>query len=82
VASERLTHRPALSRGAAFWLAAVLLFVLLLAAGAPSPLYRVYQAEWHFSATTLTEVFGVYAPVLLVTLLFLGSLSDHFGRAR
>jgi len=80
VASERLTHRPALSRGAAFWLAAVLLFVLLLAAGAPSPLYRVYQAEWHFSATTLTEVFGVYALVLLVTLLFLGSLSDHVGR--
>src|SRR5437588_3095616 len=56
------------------------LFVLLLAAGAPSPLYRVYQAEWHFSATTLTEVFGVYALVLLVTLLFLGSLSDHVGR--
>ena len=80
MASERLTHRPALSRGAAFWLAAVLLFVLLLAAGAPSPLYRVYQAEWHFSATTLTEVFGVYALVLLVTLLFLGSLSDHVGR--
>lgn len=67
-------------RDSAFWLVAVLLFALLLAAGAPSPLYRVYQAEWRFSATTLTEVFGVYALVLLVTLLFLGSLSDYVGR--
>lgn len=58
----------------------MLLFVLLLAAGAPSPLYGVYQAEWGFSVTTLTEVFGVYAVVLLVTLLFCGSLSDYVGR--
>jgi MFS family permease len=67
-------------RGVAFWLVASVLFGLLLASGAPSPLYRVYQAEWGFSATTLTEVFSVYALVLLVTLLFLGSLSDHVGR--
>jgi MFS family permease len=33
-----------------------------------------------FSETTLTEVFAVYALVLLVTLLFFGSLSDHLGR--
>lgn len=67
-------------RGVAFWLVAAVLFGLLLASGAPSPLYRVYQAEWGFSATTLTEVFSVYALVLLVTLLFFGSLSDHVGR--
>jgi MFS family permease len=75
-----MTHRPALPRKAAFWVAAALLFALLLAAGAPSPLYRVYQEEWRFSATTLTEVFGVYALVLLVTLLLFGSLSDYIGR--
>jgi MFS family permease len=80
VPSRRVTQRPALPGDVAFWVVAVLLFVLLLAAGAPSPLYRVYQAEWGFSATTLTEVFGVYALVLLVTLLFCGSLSDHVGR--
>jgi hypothetical protein len=33
---------------------AVVLFLLLLAVVAASPLYAVYQAEWRFSATTLT----------------------------
>lgn len=74
------TRRRVLPRETAFWLVAFLLFVLLLAAGAPSPLYGVYQAQWGFSTTKLTEVFGVYALVLLVTLLFFGSLSDHVGR--
>jgi MFS family permease len=45
-----------------------------------SPLYGVYQARWHFSSTSLTTVFSVYALALLVTLLVLGSLSDHVGR--
>jgi hypothetical protein len=46
--------RAALSRAAGFWLVAVVLFLLLLAVVAASPLYAVYQAEWRFSATTLT----------------------------
>jgi hypothetical protein len=37
------------------------LFLLLFASAAASPLYGVYQAQWRFSATTLTAVFGVYA---------------------
>ena len=32
-----------------------------------APLYSVYQAQWRFSATTLTAVFAVYVLVLLVT---------------
>ena len=61
-------------------MSAAVFFLLLFAAAAPSPLYRVYQVEWQFSATTLTAVFAVYALVLLVTLLFFGSLSDFLGR--
>ena len=45
-----------------------------------SPLYRVYQVQFGFSATTLTLLFTVYIVVLLVTLLFFGSLSDQVGR--
>lgn len=45
-----------------------------------SPLYRVYQARFGFSATTLTLLFAVYIIALLVTLLFLGSVSDYLGR--
>jgi predicted MFS family arabinose efflux permease len=63
-----------------FWVLAGVLFTLMAAASAPSPLYIVYQHRWHFSATVLTTVFAVYALALLVTLLSAGGLSDYLGR--
>jgi MFS family permease len=69
-----------LSRPAAFWAVAVLLVLVLAASGVPSPLYRVYQAEFGFSSGVLTVVFGVYAFALLLALLVVGALSDHVGR--
>lgn len=59
---------------------ATALLALMAAAGAPSPLYVVYQQRWGFSATVLTFVFAVYALALLVALLTVGALSDHVGR--
>jgi len=73
-------RRKALPRMAAFWLAAVMLGFVLLTSAAASPLYAVYQAQWKFSATTLTAVFSIYAIFLLVTLLLFGSVADHLGR--
>lgn len=67
-------------RGAAFWIAAATFWLFLFAAAAPSPLYAVYAARWRFSAIALTEVFAVYALVLLIALLLTGSLSDSIGR--
>ena len=49
---------PLLSRGASFWMLVVMLGFLLFASSAPSPLYIVYQAKWHFSPLTLTSVFA------------------------
>ena len=72
--------RRALPRQAAFWILAGLFLMLFFASAAASPLYRVYQAQFHFSAVTLTGVFAVYVLVLLVTLLFFGSVSDYLGR--
>jgi MFS family permease len=69
-----------LSRSAGFWSVAGLLVLVLAASGVPSPLYRVYQEEFGFSAGVLTLVFGVYAFALLVALLIVGGLSDHVGR--
>jgi MFS family permease len=63
-----------------FWWAFGLLGIVLGGSAVVSPLYDVYQHEWHFSAITLTAVFAVYAVVLLVVLLFAGSLSDYVGR--
>src|SRR3954468_21475359 len=69
-----------LSHATAFWLVAATLVFLLFASSAPSPLYVVYQATWHFSPLTLTSVFAVYVLALLVALVFAGSLSDRVGR--
>jgi len=75
-------RRPTLSRAAASWLVAGVLFLLFFAAAAPSPLYSVYQSRWQFSATTLTSVFAAYAVLLLATLLVFGPASDYLGRRR
>jgi MFS family permease len=80
-----LTYKPLSSpdqgrHDIAFWILAGLFLMVFFQAAAPSPLYRVYQAQFHFTATTLTAVFAVYVLVLLVTLLFFGSVSDYLGR--
>ncbi|WP_330216425.1 MFS transporter [Pseudomonas sp. AM8] len=59
---------------------AVTLLTFLAASSAPTPLYHLYQEGLHFSAGTLTLIFGVYALSLLAALLTVGSLSDHLGR--
>ena len=51
-----------------------------IAAGAPTPLLPIYEANWNFPASMVTVAFGVYAIALLLTLLIVGSLSDHIGR--
>ena len=68
------------SRAVSFWTAAALLVLVLAASGVPSPLYRVNQERFGFSAGVLTTVFGIYALALLATLLVVGALSDHVGR--
>ena len=79
-AASGIGRRPVLPRAAGFWLVCVVLFLMLVASAAASPLYSVYQARWRFSATTLTAVFAVYVLALLLTLLVFGSLSDYLGR--
>lgn len=67
-------------RAVAFWTVAATTAALLAASSAPSPLYPVYQAEFGFSAITLTAVFAVYVLALLLSLLTVGRLSDFLGR--
>ncbi len=58
-----------------------LTFMLILAAAsAPTPLYQLFQSEFHFSTLMLTLIFSVYALSLLGTLLIAGSISDYVGR--
>ncbi|MFE1855867.1 MFS transporter [Streptomyces sp. NPDC059489] len=74
-------HRPyLLGRKGAFALHTSVLVGLLAASSAPTPLYTEYQAQWHFSALTVTVVFSAYALALMVALLVAGTLSDYLGR--
>jgi MFS family permease len=59
---------------------AITLVGYLAASSAPTPLYRLYQAQWHFSPALLTLIFGVYALALLSALIVAGALSDYMGR--
>ncbi|MTD57218.1 MFS transporter [Amycolatopsis pithecellobii] len=69
-----------LSHAFSFVAVAAIAILFMAASSAPSPLYIVYQQNWHFSATTLTAVFAVYVLGLISSLLVLGALSDHLGR--
>jgi MFS family permease len=69
-----------LHRTVAFCLVAATTATLTAASSAPSPLYPVYQAEFRFSAVTLTVIFAVYVFALMASLLTVGRLSDYAGR--
>jgi hypothetical protein len=47
-AAKAPAGRAALPRAAGFWLVAGVLFLMLVASAAASPLYSVYQARWRF----------------------------------
>ena len=63
-----------------FWLAALILSITMLGTTLPTPLYVIYQAQWHFSAAIVTVTFAVYAVAVLATLLLAGRSSDQAGR--
>jgi Major Facilitator Superfamily len=69
-----------LPRSVAFWVVAATTAMVPAASSAPSPLYPVYQAEFRFSALTLTLIFAVYVFALMASLLTVGRLSDYVGR--
>jgi MFS family permease len=78
--SARARSRLTLPPGASFAAMAVAFAAFFIAAGAPTPLLPIYEARWNFPASMVTVAFGVYAIALLLTLLIIGSLSDHIGR--
>lgn len=78
--TQRRRLRRLLPDRVAFYLQASIVVSFLAASSAPTPLYQHYQAAWNFSPITTTIVFGIYAIVVLLGLLIVGSLSDHVGR--
>ncbi|QEC49204.1 MFS transporter [Baekduia soli] len=63
-------------------LQASIMVTFLASSAAPAPLYSIWQAEWGFSAISITVIFAAYGIALLAALLTVGSLSDYIGRQR
>jgi MFS family permease len=78
VADRKRTWR--LSRPAAFWLIAYAFAVTMLGTTLPTPLYVIYQAQWHFATSLITLIYAVYAAGVLAALLVAGRASDQVGR--
>jgi MFS family permease len=55
-------------------------FLVLVGSQLATPLYRVYQAEFGFSALTLTLIFAMYPLAVIAGLFVFGPLSDVVGR--
>ena len=73
-------NRRAVPREIAFWLIAYVFAAVILGTAVPTPLYAIYQRQWHFSGGILTLIFAVYAVAVLATLLLAGRTSDQAGR--
>ena len=63
-------------------IAAAAIALLLAGVFMPTPLYQLYHREWGLSPAQISIVFAVYAASLIPSLLFLGGLSDSFGRRK
>src|SRR5262245_7796995 len=46
----------------------------------PTPLYVLWQEHYRFPALIITVLFALFSLGMLTALLFLGRISDHFGR--
>ncbi len=73
-------RRLAVPRQVAFWLLAFVFTATMLGTTLPTPLYVIYQAQWHFSPAIVTVIFAVYAAGVLAALLLAGRASDQAGR--
>ena len=60
--------------------ASSLLFLMMVASYAPTPLYPLYQEQWGLSDSQIGLAFSVYAASVVMALLFLGGMSDRYGR--
>jgi MFS family permease len=71
---------PPIRRPAAFWIITFLFAAIMLGTTLPTPLYVIYQAQWHFSSAITTVIFASYAVGVLAALLLAGRSSDQAGR--
>ena len=72
--------RSAIPHPAAFWVVFAAFISEMAFSTIPTPLYALYEQRDGFPTITVTVIFAVYAVGVLASLLFVGHLSDRFGR--
>jgi MFS family permease len=80
VAEAPARRALAVRRPVAFWIVTYLFAAIMLGTTLPTPLYVIYQAQWHFSSGITTVIFASYAVGVLAALLLAGRSSDQVGR--
>jgi MFS family permease len=71
-----MIHGP---RGAFRWTAYVLA-VTAFAAAIPTPLYPIYERQFHFTSGVLGLMFAAYTPGVFLTLFFVAPRAERIGR--
>jgi MFS family permease len=71
------TANPAAGR---YPVAAISMGLMLAGTLLPTPLFELYHRLWHLTPAEISLVFAIYACSLIPSLLFLGGLSDRYGR--
>jgi MFS family permease len=74
-----VNNGPPKSRWPFRWVAYALA-VTAFGAGIPTPLYSVYEQQFHFGPGVLGFVFGAYVVGVILTMFFVAPLSDKIGR--
>jgi MFS family permease len=80
--ARRTPWRERLGSRAGYRIVALALLFTLAMSTLPTPLYVLYQRRDHFSSFMVSVVFAVYAAGVIVSLFFVGHVSDWLGRRR
>ncbi|WP_424446564.1 MFS transporter [Microbacterium sp. CH-015] len=74
--------RARIPHGVAFWIVATTFLLVMAYSTVPTPLYPLYQDLDHFPVTMITLIFAAYAVGVVISLFFVGHISDWTGRRR
>ena len=65
-----------------FWFIAFSLFITILGANLPTPLYALYRMKWNLSPVMITLLFASYALIVIPTIILVGQAAERWGRKK
>ncbi|KAA9108081.1 MFS transporter [Microbacterium rhizomatis] len=79
---RRWSALPPVRHGAGFWIVTAVFLTVMAYSTVPTPLYPLYEERDGFPVSTITVIFAAYAVGVVISLYFLGHVSDWLGRRR